>query len=119
VIEVRVEAGVALPAPWLAYELHDASGLLLAAGGEDTGRLGWREEAGTRVLRLALDRVPVADGVFRLRFGLAAGEGGSWYHLLDDAVEFVAHPSADGKGTLRLEGSWSMQEIAAGGGTHS
>lgn len=119
VVEVRVEAGVSLPAPWLAYELHDASGLLLAAGGEDTGRLGWREEAGARVLRLALDRVPVADGVFRLRFGLAAGEGGSWYHLLDDAVEFVAHPSTDGKGTLRLEGSWSMEEIGATGGTHS
>ena len=61
----------------------------------------------------------MSDGVFRLRFGLAAGEGGSWYHLLDDAVEFVAHPRSEGKGALRLEGSWSMQEIAATGGTHS
>ena len=116
VIEVRVETEQALPAPWLSYELHDETGLLLAAGGEDTARLGWREESGERLLRLAVDRLPVADGVFRLRFGLAAGEGGSWYHLLDDAVEFVVHPASDGKGALRLEGSWSMQEIAAGGG---
>ena len=112
----RPEAEQALLAPWLSYELHDETGLLLAAGGEDTARLGWREESGERLLRLAVDRLPVADGVFRLRFGLAAGEGGSWYHLLDDAVEFVVHPASDGKGALRLEGSWSMQEIAAGGG---
>lgn len=116
VVEVLVEAEQALLAPWLSYELHDETGLLLAAGGEDTARLGWREESGERLLRLAVDRLPVADGVFRLRFGLAAGEGGSWYHLLDDAVEFVVHPASDGKGALRLEGSWSMQEIAAGGG---
>ncbi len=119
VIEVRVDAEQALPAPWLAYELHDATGLLLAAGGEDTGKLGWREEPGERLFRLAVDSLPVSDGVFRLRFGLAAGEGGSGYHLLDDAVEFVAHPRSEGKGALRLEGSWSMQEIAATGGTHS
>ena len=113
----NIEAEQALPAPWLSYELHDETGLLLAAGGEGTARLGWREEPGERLLRLAVDRLPVADGVFHLRFGLAAGEGGSWYHLLDDAVEFVVHPASDGKGALRLEGSWSMQEIAAGGGT--
>jgi ABC-type polysaccharide/polyol phosphate transport system ATPase subunit len=119
VVEVTVEAEQALPAPWLSYELHDETGQLLAAGGEDTARLGWREEPGERLLRLALERIPVADGTFRLRFGLAAGEGGSWYHLLDDAVEFVVHPASEGKGALRLEGSWSMQEIAAGGGNHS
>jgi len=116
VIEVTVETDQALPAPWLSYELHDATGQLLAAGGEDTARLGWREAPGTRLLRLAVEGIPVADGVFRLRFGLAAGEGGSWYHLRDDAVEFVAHPRSDGKGALRLEGAWSMQEIGAAGG---
>ena len=119
VVEVLVEAEVALPAPWLSYELHDATGQLLASGGEDTGKLGWREEPGERLLRLAVERIPVADGVFRLRFGLAAGEGGSWYHLLDDAVEFVVHPASEGKGALRLEGSWTLQEIAASGGSHS
>lgn len=117
-VEVDVEAAQALAAPYLSYELHDESGVLLASGGEDTARLGWRAEPGARVLRLRVGALPVSDGVFKLRFALAAGEGGSWIHVLDDAVEFVAHPRSEGKGLLRLDGEWTLEEIGAAGGSH-
>jgi hypothetical protein len=115
-VAVQVESESMLAAPYLSYELHDDTGLLLAAGGEDTARLGWPEQPGERLLRLDIERLPVADGCFRLRFGLADGEGGPWYHLLDDAAELVVHPASDGRGALRLEGRWSMQEISVNGG---
>ena len=36
---------------------------------------------------------------------------GHLYHWLDDALRFVVYPADGGRGLVRLEGRWSMEEI--------
>jgi ABC-type polysaccharide/polyol phosphate transport system ATPase subunit len=110
-VVLRVAADRALPAPRLSYELRDEAGLLLAAGAQDTEELGWLEEPGERRFRFEIDRLPLQDGRFRLRFELADSSGGHVYHWIDDALRFVVYPAEGGRGILRLEGRWSPEKI--------
>jgi lipopolysaccharide transport system ATP-binding protein len=110
---MRVEADRALAPPQLSFELRDEAGLLLAADTVDTAELGWREEPGERMLRFEVDTLPLTDGRFRLRFELADASGRHLYHWLDDALRFVVYPADGGRGLVRLEGRWSMEEIEA------
>ncbi len=108
-VELRVVADEAVPPPRLSLELSDDHGILLASASQDTAELGWDGAPGTRSLRFELERLPLADGRFHLRFTLA-GDGGRLHHRLDDAAQFLVVPPGDERGALLLEGSWSIRE---------
>jgi ABC-type polysaccharide/polyol phosphate transport system ATPase subunit len=110
-LRVRIETDRPLPPPRLSYELRTDAGLLLAAGVQDAGELGWEESPGERTLRFDVDRLPLADGRFQLRFGLSDQAGDHLYHWLDDAYRFLVYPDGRERGILRLEGNWSTEEI--------
>jgi ABC-type polysaccharide/polyol phosphate transport system ATPase subunit len=110
-MRVRIRTDRPLPAPRLTYELRTDAGLLLAAGVQDAGELGWDESPGERTLRFDVDRLPLTDGRFQLRFGLTDQAGGHLYHWLDDAYRFLVYPDGLERGILRLEGSWRTEEI--------
>jgi ABC-type polysaccharide/polyol phosphate transport system ATPase subunit len=112
-IRVRIAADRPLPPPRLTYELRSDAGLLLAAGVQDAADLGWDEVAGERTLRFDVDRLPLADGRFQLRFGLTDATGQHLYHWLDDAYRFLVYPDGRERGLLRLEGSWRTEEIGS------
>src|SRR3954447_18272071 len=109
-VRLRVSAPGPIPPPRLSYELRDDSGLLVAGGAADTAELGWDGEAGSRVLRFDVQRLPLSEGRFHLRFGLTDAAGEHLYHWLDDALQFVVYPPGDERGAIRLEGAWTMEE---------
>jgi ABC-2 type transport system ATP-binding protein len=113
VVELRIAVAEALPPPRISLELRDEAGLLLAASAQDTAGLGWDEGPGERLLRFDVERPPLADGRFRLRFELGDSTGRRLYHWLDDAVRFVVYPGEGARGPVLLEGTWSLQENAA------
>jgi energy-coupling factor transporter ATP-binding protein EcfA2 len=96
--------------PRLSYELRDDSGLLLAAGEQDTTELGWERD---NVYRFVVDQLPLADGRFHLRFALTDVSGTRIYHWLEDALRFVVYSGEADRGILRLDGRWSREEIGA------
>jgi ABC-type polysaccharide/polyol phosphate transport system ATPase subunit len=112
-LRVRIHAERPLPPPRLTYELRNEAGLLLAAGVQDTSELGWEEQPGDRTVRFDVERLPLADGRFQLRFGLSDESGQHLYHWLDDAFRFLVYPDGDQRGLLRLEGSWHGEEIGS------
>ena len=111
-VRLHLTAARPVPPPRLRFELRDESNLLLAAGAQDTAALGF-EGSGECLLRFEVPELPLADGRFRLRFGLADPSGEHLYHQLDEAASFVVIPGGAERGVLRLEGSWSREEIAA------
>ena len=110
-MHVRIEAEPDLAAPRLSYEVRDEAGLLLAGGVQDTAGLGWD---GGCALRFDVDELPLADGRFHLRLGLADESGEHLYHQLDDALAFVVYPAGEGRGLVRLEGRWTQDETMNG-----
>ena len=112
-VELRVAAARPVPAPRVSFELRDDAGLLLAAGAKDTAELGWDELPGERLLRFDVERLPLADGRFHLRFEVADAGGRHLYHWLDDALRFVVYPGDSTRGVVRLDGRWTMEEIGA------
>ncbi len=110
---LRVRSDRPIEAPRLSYELRDEAGLLLAAGAQDTSELGWSVDPGERAFRFEVERLPLADGRFNLRFGLVDAGGERLLHWLDAAVSFVVYPAEDARGIVRLEGRWSTEEIGA------
>jgi hypothetical protein len=113
VVELRVVVSEAVDPPRISLELRDEAGLLLAAAAQDTEELGWEAAPGERLLRFDVERPPLADGRFRLRFELGDRSGRRLYHWLDDAVRFVVYPGEDARGPVLLDGTWSLQEIGA------
>ena len=111
-VRLRVAAERAIDPPRLSYELRDDAGVLVAGGSADTAELGWGVGPGGRILRFDVDRLPLADGRFHLRFGLADAAGQHLYHWLDDALAFVVYPGGEERGVVRLEGTWTMEESA-------
>jgi ABC-type polysaccharide/polyol phosphate transport system ATPase subunit len=109
-VELRVTVREAVPPPVVSLELRDEAGLLLAAAQQDTSELGWAEAAGERLLRFTVDRPPLADGRFRLRFEVGDRDGRRLYHWLDDAVRFVVYPGEAVRGPVLLSGRWSLDE---------
>ena len=109
-VELRTEAREAVPAPVVSLELRDEAGLLLASARQDTAELGWDEAPGERMLRFAVERPPLADGRFRLRFELGDRTGRHLYHWLDDGVRFVVYAGEPVRGPVLLSGRWSLDE---------
>ena len=69
--------------------------------------------AGNRELRFHIDRLPLADGRFHLRFALTDAGSGRLLHSLDDAVRFFVFATGTQTGAVLLEGRWTMQEITS------
>jgi ABC-type polysaccharide/polyol phosphate transport system ATPase subunit len=113
-IELRVEVREPIDPPRVSLELRDEAGLLLAASQQDTDELGWNGAAGERVLRFDVDRTPLADGRFRLRFELGDRTGRRLYHWLDDGVRFVVYAGDAARGPVLLAGTWSLTENLGG-----
>jgi ABC-type polysaccharide/polyol phosphate transport system ATPase subunit len=109
---ISAQEGVAPPR--VSMEIRDDGGLVLGAVAQETAALGWAGSARERELRLQLDRLPLADGHFHLRFALTDGGSGSLLHTLDDAVRFFVFPGGDQSGAVLIEGDWTMQEIGTG-----
>jgi hypothetical protein len=99
-------AGEPLASPLrISFELRDATGLLVAGSGHSLESLG--------AVRFDVERLPLADGRFRLRIGLTDESGEQVYHWLDDAADFIVYPAGDERGVVRLDGEWRGEEIVA------
>ena len=55
-------------------------------------------------------RLPLSDGRFHLRLGLADATGERVLHWLDDALTFLVYPAGEERGVVRLEGSWAAEK---------
>ena len=112
-LRVRISARRPLPPPRLSLELRDTSGVLVAGSGHSVRELGWSDETTDLGVRFEVEQLPLADGRFHVRLGLADEAGERLYHWLDDALTFVVYPTGDERGVVRLEGRWSREEIGA------
>ncbi|HZC28994.1 MAG TPA: ABC transporter ATP-binding protein [Gaiellaceae bacterium] len=112
-LRLSIVADRSLPPPRLSYEIRDSSGLLLAGAAQPTAELGWDEETRELRTRFEVDELPLADGRFHVRLGLADESGERLYHWLDDALTFVAYPAGNERGTVKLDGRWAREEIDA------
>jgi ABC-type polysaccharide/polyol phosphate transport system ATPase subunit len=117
-VRLRVVADQAVPPPQLQFELREWGGALIAGGSHDTSALGW-DGAGEQVFRFDVDELPLAEGRFKLRFGLASADGAHLYHWLDDALRLYVIPQERDAGLVRLEGRWTREEIGAPAELHS
>jgi ABC-type polysaccharide/polyol phosphate transport system ATPase subunit len=119
-VRLRVAADAGVPPPRVSLELRDDGGLVLGAAAQDTSGLGWNGDGdGERELRYRIERLPLADGRFHLRFALADADSGRLLHTLDDAVRFFVFPAGEETGAVLLDGSWSLQEIGGAAPTRS
>jgi ABC-type polysaccharide/polyol phosphate transport system ATPase subunit len=116
VLRLGVEAAADVAPPRVSVELRDDAGVVLGSVAQDTGPLGWVGD-GRRELRFRLDRLPLADGRFRLRVGLADAATGAPLHTLDDALRFFVFPTDGESGVVLLDGEWSLQDIDEGAPT--
>ena len=107
-LRLRIEAENGIAPPQLQLELRDEAGLLVASDVLDTGRVGWAD--GARELRYDVERLPLSDGRFQLRLGLADATGERVLHWLDDALTFLVYPEGEERGVVRLEGSWAAEK---------
>ena len=109
-VRLLVEADADVPAPRVSLELRDDGGLVLGSAASGTGELGWNGGHGERELCYRIERLPLADGRFHLRFALADARDGRLLHTLDDAVRFFVFPAGDETGAVLLDGTWALQE---------
>ena len=117
-VRLRVISDRSVPPPQLQFELREWGGALIAGGSHDTSSLGW-DGAGEQVFRFDVDELPLAEGRFKLRFGLVSADGVHLYHWLDDALRLYVIPQERDAGLVRLEGLWTREEIGATAELHS
>jgi lipopolysaccharide transport system ATP-binding protein len=110
-IRLRVVAERTIPPPIVSFELREWGGGLIARSSHDTSTLGW--SGAEHVYRFDIDELPVADGRFKLRFGLTSADGAHLYHWLDDAARLYVIPQERTGGLVRFEGRWSREEITS------
>jgi ABC-type polysaccharide/polyol phosphate transport system ATPase subunit len=112
-VRLVIEAEHGIEAPRVSLELRDDDGVVLGGVSQDTAELGWGDANGrARELRFDLDRLPLADGRFHLRFALVDADGEHLLHTLDDAARFFVFAAGEETGAVLLDGRWSLQEIA-------
>jgi len=108
VVRLRVQSGAGEPPPHVSVELRDQNGGLIGAAARNAAELGWGEEAGERTVKFEIDRLPLADGRFTLGVALSDAAGSRLYHRIDRAAEFLVYPDDELRGTVRLDGHWSL-----------
>jgi ABC-type polysaccharide/polyol phosphate transport system ATPase subunit len=114
-VELVIAAEAGVEPPRVSLELRDDDGVVLGAAAADTSGLGWGAAASEREVRFELERLPLADGRFHLRFALVDARGDRLLHTLDDAARFLVFPAGAETGAVLLDGRWSMQENGRGG----
>ena len=107
VIALDVAADGDVSPPRLGWELRDDAGILVAAGAVSTAELGWNGDTRRLPLRFRSERSPFGDGRLHLRLDVSDAFGDAQYHSLDDALVFIVYPADEGRGLVRLEGTWS------------
>jgi ABC-type polysaccharide/polyol phosphate transport system ATPase subunit len=112
-IALEVEADRPLPPPRVAWELRDDGAALIASGEVSTAGLGWDDATRTLALRFESERPPFANGRLHLRLDLTDAHEVTQYHSLDDALVFVVYPPGEERGLVRLDGSWTRDEVVA------
>jgi ABC-type polysaccharide/polyol phosphate transport system ATPase subunit len=110
-LRLRIQAERRLPPPRVSLEIREASGLLVSGSGVSTRELGWSDGTTSLVTRFDVDQLPLADGRFHVRLGLADENGDRLYHWLDDALTFVVYPAGGERGVVRFEGRWNKEEV--------
>jgi ABC-type polysaccharide/polyol phosphate transport system ATPase subunit len=105
-LELEVVAPRPLDRPSLHLELRDAAGLLVIDERGALEPLGWPAADGRLPVRLDLPRPPLQFGRFRLAITLLAGDG-RVVHRVDDGLPLLVYPDGDGRGLVRVEGTWS------------
>jgi ABC-type polysaccharide/polyol phosphate transport system ATPase subunit len=111
VVRLLVEAESAVAAPRVSLELRDDGGVVLGRVEQELHPLGWNG-GGRRELRFRLDRLPLAEGRFHLRFALLDSATGAPLHTRDDALRFFVFPADGESGLVKLDGEWSMEDSA-------
>ena len=107
---LRLESTEACPPPRLSLELHAAAGGLLGATVQELDELGWSGDgARSRWVRFELDSLPLTEGRFQLSVALT-GPDSHVYHRLLKAAEFYVYPEGEARGSLRLDGQWSLAD---------
>jgi ABC-type polysaccharide/polyol phosphate transport system ATPase subunit len=106
-IALDLAADGPIAAPRLGWELRDDAGILVASGGLSTAERGWNGDTRTLPLTFRSERPPFGDGRLHLRLDVADERGETQYHSIDDALVFVVYPAEEGRGLVRLEGTWS------------
>jgi ABC-type polysaccharide/polyol phosphate transport system ATPase subunit len=107
---LRLESEADCPPPRLSVELNQASGGLLGATVQELDELGWSPDgAAARWIRFELESLPLSEGRFQLAVALT-GPDGHVYHRLLNAAEFYVYPEGESRGSLRLDGRWSLEE---------
>ena len=82
-------------------------GRLAGHGASSAGRTG----PAARALRFDVDRLPLSDGRFHLRFGLADADGRAPLPLARRRARSSSSiPPGEERGVVRLEGTWSMED---------
>jgi ABC-type polysaccharide/polyol phosphate transport system ATPase subunit len=105
-LEIDVSAHAPVPPPRLHVEIRDDAGVLVAEDGAGLGELGWPAGRGPVLVRLDLPRPPLEFGRFHLRVTLEGADGSGLLHTVDDALVFVVYPDGEGRGLVRLGGTW-------------
>jgi ABC-type polysaccharide/polyol phosphate transport system ATPase subunit len=113
IARLRLEVHRPCPPPRVSIELNAAAGGLIGAAAQDLGEMGWSADgSGSQWLRFEVDSLPLADGRFQLSVALADADG-HVYHRQLRAAEFVVYPDAESRGSVRLDGRWSLAEAPA------
>jgi lipopolysaccharide transport system ATP-binding protein len=102
-LEITVTGAV--EAPSLHLELRDGSGLLVAEEIVDTRALGWNGGGDGLALRLDVPEPPLEFGRFDVGLALV-GDDGRLLDRLPRAIPLLVYPDGEGRGLVRLEGTW-------------
>jgi len=107
VLELELEAEKEVPPPCVAVELRDKDGVLLGRAVKDIAPLGGIDSGGLSLV-FELDRLPLAEGRFKLSVAVSDGSGKHVFHRVDEVAAFSVHAGRDDvRGTVLLDGRWS------------
>jgi hypothetical protein len=101
---LEVELAGPVEAAALQLEIRDGSGLLVAEEIIDPRSLGNGDQAGA-TLRFDVPSPPLEFGRFEVALSLL-GADGRLLDRLSDRVPLLVYPGGEGRGLVRLEGTW-------------
>ena len=102
-LEVELVGSTASPS--LHLEVRDGSGLLVAEEIADSRALGWDSAEETLSVRLDVSSPPLQFGRFGVGLALV-GDDGRLLDRLAQPLPLLVYPDGEGRGLVRLEGTW-------------